>query len=108
MEAGKKKLRLSSKLAAVLLAEPITSQLQREVQEIPLSKLVAGHSGVLTSYAGEREQLGRCLSLGFTPGSVVEMLENYNGCPVLVKVHDTKVALGRELAEKMTVSGETA
>jgi DtxR family Mn-dependent transcriptional regulator len=108
LEAGKKKIRLSSKLAAVLLAEPITYQLQGGVQEIPLSKLVAGHSGVLTSYAGEREQLGRCLSLGFTPGSVVKMLENYNGCPVLVNVHDTKVALGRELAEKMTVSSETA
>ncbi len=108
LEAGKKKIRLSSKLAAVLLAEPITSQLQGEVQEIPISKLAAGHSGVLTSYAGKQEQLGRCLSLGFTPGSVVEMLENYKGCPVLVKVHDTKVALGRELAEKMTVSGETA
>ncbi len=106
LEAGDKKLRLSSKLAEVLLAEPFTSQLQRELREIPLSKLVAGHSGVLKSYAGKREQLGRCLSLGFTPGSVVEMLENYKGCPVLVKVHDTKVALGRELAEKMTVSGE--
>jgi len=108
LEVGRKKLRLSSKLAAVLLAEPIGSHLRGKAREIPLSKLVAGHSGVLTSYAGEREQLGRCLSLGFTPGSVVKMLENYNGCPVLVKVHDTEVALGRELAEKMTVSSETA
>ena len=108
LEAGKKKLRLSSKLAAVLLAEPITSRMQRGVQEIPLSELVAGHAGVLTSHVGEGEQLGRCLSLGFTPGSVVEMLENYKGCPVLVKVHDTKVALGRELADKMTVTAETA
>jgi len=81
--------------------------MQREMQEIPLSKLATGHSGVLTSHVGEGEQLGRCLSLGFTPGSVVEMLENYKGCPVLVKIHDTKVALGRELADKMTVSVET-
>jgi len=108
LEVGKKKLQLSSTLAATLLAEPVTSELQRVIEEIPLSKLTAGHSGVLKSYAGEREQLGRCLSLGFTPGSVVEMLENYSGCPVLVKVHDTKVALGRELADKMTVSGETS
>ncbi len=108
LEVGKKKLRLSSTMAGVLLAKPITSQLQCKAQEIPLSKLVTGHSGILTSYGGQKEQLGRCLSLGFTPGSVVEMLENYNGCPVLVRVHDTKVALGRELAEKMTISGETA
>jgi DtxR family transcriptional regulator, Mn-dependent transcriptional regulator len=106
LEAGKKKHQLSAELAAVLLAEPVTPQMQSEAQ-MPLSQLAAGHSGVLTSYKGERDQLGRCLSLGFTPGSVVKMLENYSGCPVLVKVHDTQVALGRELAEKMNVSGET-
>jgi DtxR family transcriptional regulator, Mn-dependent transcriptional regulator len=108
LEVGKKRLRLSSTLAAVLLAEPVTSQCRREMQEISLSKLSTGHSGILTSYAAGREQLGRCLSLGFTPGSVIEMLENYKSGPVLVKVHDTKVALGRGLAEKMTVSVETA
>jgi DtxR family Mn-dependent transcriptional regulator len=107
LQAGKKKFKLSSDLASVLLAEPITPETQGEAQEIPLSKLIAGRSGVLKSYAGERGLLGRCLSLGFTPGSVVKMLENYSGCPVLVKVHDTEVALGRELAEKMTVTGET-
>jgi len=106
VEAGRKKMRLNQKLASVLLAEPAPSPSCREMPQIPLSKLSAGHCGVLTAYAGEREHLGRCLSLGFTPGSVVEMLENYNGCPVLVKVHDTKVALGRELADKMTVSEE--
>jgi DtxR family Mn-dependent transcriptional regulator len=108
LKAGKKKLRLSSALAAVLLAKPVSAKLQGVTQEIPLSKLAAGHSGVLTSYAGGRGQLGRCLSLGFTPGSVVQMLENYNSGPVLVKVHDTEVALGRGLAEKITVSCETA
>jgi DtxR family Mn-dependent transcriptional regulator len=107
LQAGKKKLKLNSDLAAVLLAEPLTLQVQGEAPEVPLSKLAAGHSGVLTSYTGQRGLLGRCLSLGFTPGTVVKMLENYSGCPVLVRVHDTEVALGRELAEKMTVSGDT-
>ncbi len=110
LEAGKKRIRLSAKLAAVLLAEPATIRQSDVVkEETPLSKLIAGHSGILKEYTGERSLLGRCLSLGFTPGSVVKMLENFNSGPVLVKVHDTEIALGRELAEHITVTrNETA
>jgi len=105
IEAGKRRIRLSAKLATVLLAEPATAnKLSVVKEETPLSKLVAGHSGILKEYTGERNLLGRCLSLGFTPGSVVKMLENYNSGPVLVKVHDTAIALGRDLAEHITVT----
>jgi len=57
----------------------------------------------------KRKSARALLSLGFTPGSVVKMLENYNSGPVLVKVHDTAVALGRDLADHITVTrNETA
>ena len=105
LEAGKKKLRINADLATVLLAEPASLHKPDAVKEgTPLSKLVAGKSGILQEYTGERSLLGRCLSLGFTPGSVVKMLENYNSGPVLVKVHDTAIALGRDLAEHITVT----
>ena len=110
LEAGKKRIRLSAKLAAVLLAEPVAIH-QSEIikDEMPLSKLTAGNSGVLKEYMGGRGMLGRCLSLGFTPGSVIKMLENFNSGPVLVKVHDTEIALGRGLAEQIIVTrNETA
>jgi ferrous iron transport protein A len=110
VEAGKKSIRLNAKLAAALLAEPVTIEKSNVAkEETPLSKLDAGHSGILKEYTGERNLLGRCLSLGFTPGSVIKMLENYNSGPVLVKVHDTSVALGRDLADHITVTrNETA
>jgi Fe2+ transport system protein FeoA len=105
LEAGKKRIRLNAKLAAVLRAEPVAVRQPGAVkEEIPLSKLTAGHSGILKEYTGERSLLGRCLSLGFTPGSVVKMLENFNSGPVLVRVHDTEIALGRDLAEHITVT----
>jgi DtxR family Mn-dependent transcriptional regulator len=105
LEAGKKRIRLNAKLATVLLAEPANAQQPGLVKEgTPLSKLIAGHSGILKEYTGERSLLGRCLSLGFIPGSVVKMLENFNSGPVLVKVHDTEIALGRDLAEHITVT----
>ena len=110
IQAGEKRIRLNPKQATALLAEPVTidkSNVAKE--ETTLSKLDTGHSGILKEYTGERNLLGRCLSLGFTPGSVIKMLENYNSGPVLVKVHDTSVALGRDLADHITVTrNETA
>ena len=110
IEAGEKRIRLNTKQATALLAEPVTIDKSNVSKaETTLSKLDAGHSGILKAYTGERNLLGRCLSLGFTPGSVVKMLENYNSGPVLVKVHDTAVALGRDLADHITVTrNETA
>lgn len=109
LEAGKKRIRLSAKLAAVLQAKPATIHRTGVVkEETPLSKLIPGHSGILKEYTGDRSLLGRCLSLGFTPGSVVKMIENFKSGPVLVKVHDTEIALGRDLAEHITVTRNEA
>jgi DtxR family Mn-dependent transcriptional regulator len=110
LEAGNRKIRINADLAMALLAEPAAAgQTDKVRDETTLSKLIAGHTGVLKEYTGERCLLGRCLSLGFTPGSVVKMLENFNSGPVLVKVHDTEIALGRDLADHITVTrNETA
>ena len=105
LEAGNTKIKINADLAMALLAEPVSAG-QRDTikEETTLSKLNAGNTCVLKEYTGERNLLGRCLSLGFTPGSVVKMLENFNSGPVLVKVHDTEVALGRDLADHITVT----
>ena len=105
LEAGNRKIKINADLAMALLAEPVSAG-QRDTikEETTLSKLNAGNTCVLKEYTGERGLLGRCLSLGFTPGSVVKMLENFNSGPVLVKVHDTEVALGRDLADHITVT----
>ncbi len=58
----------------------------------------------MKSYSGGKAMLGRCLSMGFTPGSTVRMLENYGRGPVLVNVCDSEVALGREIAGKIMVT----
>ena len=104
LEAGGKKISINGEMAGVLLARPASRARGEAVtEEIPLSKLASGHSGIIRSCGSGRSSLGRCLSLGFTPGSIVKMMENFSSGPVLVKVHDTEVALGRGLAEKITV-----
>lgn len=100
-----KSLRLKESLATILMARPLGSDEETvTVGESTLSSLASGESGIVKSFAGGRGLLGRCLSMGFTPGSSVKMLENFGRGPVLVKIHDTEVALGRGVAQKITVS----
>jgi DtxR family Mn-dependent transcriptional regulator len=96
---------LKKEVAALLLAKPVSMEGEATaVEEIAIAKLAAGESGIVKSYAGGRGMLGRCLSMGFTPGSLVKMLKNFGSGPVLVKVHDTEVALGQGIAEKIVVT----
>jgi DtxR family Mn-dependent transcriptional regulator len=106
-EVNGERVSLSSEMADVILAKPAAAAELSGIEEMPLSRLEAGQSGVVKSYDGKRGMLGRCLSLGFTPGSPVKMVENYRRGPVLVKVCDTEVALGREVAEKISVTRDT-
>jgi len=104
IEHDRGKISLSKETAAILRAEAAPSdRLPPKEVELPLSKLLPGESAVIKTYGGGRGSMGRCLSLGFTPGSAIKMMENYHRGPVLVKIHDTAVAVGRQLADKISV-----
>jgi ferrous iron transport protein A len=90
--------------ADCLLARSLSPGEEATDEEIPMIMLQTGESGVLKSYRGGKDMLGRCLSMGFTPGSPVRMIGNFGRGPVLVKVHDVEVALGRGMADKIMVT----
>jgi len=50
----------------------------------------------------------RLISLGFTPGVVIEMTQNYGHGPLVVTIRGTRVALGRQEAQKITVRKDEA
>jgi DtxR family transcriptional regulator, Mn-dependent transcriptional regulator len=105
LKLGDRELELKKDSAVELLAKPVAAEKETiKEEEIPISELKAGESGVVRSYAGGRGMLGRCLSMGFTPGSQVRMIENYGRGPILVSVCDTEVALGREIAGRIMVA----
>jgi DtxR family Mn-dependent transcriptional regulator len=109
LKRGEERFLLKKDLAAVLMARPLGAEDEVIVpEEIALSNLVRGESGIIKSFAGGRGMMGRCLSMGFTPGSSVKMVENFGSGPVLVRLHDTDVALGRGLAHKMIVTRSKA
>lgn len=72
-----------------------------------LSNLKPGeHAALIEIHAG-KGALGRMSSLGFTPGAVVEMVQNYGHGPLIVMLRGTRIALGRYEAEKLLVQRNT-
>lgn len=110
LKMGERRLTLEKDIAGDLLATPFSGEEKGSSAEeaVPISTLRAGESGIVKSYTGGRGMLGRCLSMGFTPGSPVRMIENYGRGPILVSVCDSEVALGREIAGRIMVSRKRA
>jgi ferrous iron transport protein A len=69
-----------------------------------LNELQAGETGVVRELDGGTHFRSRMASLGFTPGALVKMLQNYGHGAVIVSLRGTRVALGRGEARKVGVS----
>ena len=78
---------------------------------IPLSSLKSRHTGIIHNVLAGHSLTSRLVSLGFTPGAELTMVQNYGWGPVIVQVRDTRIALGRGEARKVRVvenyGGET-
>jgi len=70
---------------------------------VPLSALRTGEVGVVAALSGGHSLCSRMLTLGLTPGAEVTVLQNYGRGPMIVRVRDARVALGRGEAEKVLV-----
>lgn len=70
---------------------------------VPLAELPSGTKAVVRRIAGGRELGGRLAAMGFTVGSSLEVLQNSLLGPMLVRVRNTRLALGRGEASKVLV-----
>ena len=70
---------------------------------VPLSALQAGEQGVMVKLTGGRGMLSRMASLGFTPGAEVTIMQNFGRGPIIARVRDARIALGRGEASKIHV-----
>jgi ferrous iron transport protein A len=64
-------------------------------ENVSLSALRPGETGVVVELAGGRGLLGRMTSLGFTPGAEVTVVQNYGRGPLIARVRGARIALGR-------------
>jgi len=58
---------------------------------------------VVVELAGGRGLLGRMTSLGFTPGAEVTVVQNFGWGPLITRVRDARIALGRGEAGRVYV-----
>jgi ferrous iron transport protein A len=69
-----------------------------------LNNLTTGKTAVVRELDGGSQFRSRMASLGFTPGALVKMIQNYGHGAVIVSLRGTRVALGRGEAHKVGVS----
>jgi ferrous iron transport protein A len=69
----------------------------------PLNSLSAGERGVVVGMDGGRGLLCRMTSLGFTPGAEVTVMQNYGRGPLICRVRNARIALGRGEAGRIYV-----
>lgn len=73
---------------------------------VALSTLSPREKGVVRLLQGGRGFVGRMAALGFTPGAMVTMVQNFGRGPMIVLVRGTRLALGRGEGQKVLVQRE--
>jgi len=63
------------------------------------------HSGfaIIERIEGGKNSREKLISMGLLPGKKVEILSGASTGPMIIKVHDTRIALGHGLAHKIFV-----
>lgn len=73
-----------------------------------LSDIPPGRVAMVKSVRGSRGMTSRLATLGFTPGTPVRMVQNFGRGPIIVRVKDAQIALGRREAHWIEVSADDA
>jgi ferrous iron transport protein A len=68
----------------------------------PLSQAHVGQKVQLVRIHGGRQLTHRLVEMGLTPGVTIRVLQNSGG-PLLVAEADSRIAVGRGMAEKIEV-----
>lgn len=72
-------------------------------RKIPLAQLPNGEKAVVADLNGGRKMVCRVISMGFCPGAVVTMIQNFQRGSLIVQVRDARIALGRGEAQKIMI-----
>ena len=80
---------------------------QSNFHQLTLADLKSGESGIITSLDAGKRLNARLSTMGFTPGVEIQMSHNYGHGPIVVKVRDTRIALGRGEARTIFIRRET-
>jgi len=68
-----------------------------------LSKTSKGHRGIISSIKSKKHIYKRLAAMGVFEGREIYILSNHSGIPVLIEVSGRKIAIGRDVADKILV-----
>ena len=74
-----------------------------EASLVRLGELNEGERATVQGFDAGHNLVSRLSALGFTPQAEVVMIQNFGSGPLIVKVRDTRIALGRGEAMKVRV-----
>jgi ferrous iron transport protein A len=69
----------------------------------PLDRYASGQHGIVREIRGGADFIGRLAGMGLAMGTRIEVLQNPGRGPLLVRVHETRIALGHGEAAKILV-----
>ena len=72
---------------------------------VVLTQAVVGQPLLLVKIEGGKDVTRRLIELGLTPGVKLRLIQDSGG-PVILAVRDSRIALGRGMANKIIVSPE--
>ncbi|GAB6184387.1 FeoA family protein [Thermodesulfovibrio hydrogeniphilus] len=71
---------------------------------IPLALLGCNERGIIIDVISKGKGIfSHLTALGFHPGKVVEVIDNQRGGPILIKIDNSRIAIGRGMAMKIMV-----
>lgn len=70
---------------------------------MPLAFVKEGKKVILTYIQAGFELKNRMSALGIIPGIEIEVLKNLSNGPFMIKIKDSKIAIGRAIALKLIV-----
>jgi ferrous iron transport protein A len=76
---------------------------KNRLPDVSLADLPGGTRAVIRALRGGQDLMSRLTALGLVAGTPVEVLQNRGRGPLLVRVRDTRIALGRGEAVKVLV-----
>lgn len=73
-----------------------------------LAELAVGEAAVVCALDGGSGLAARLAAMGVSPGARIVVLQNRGAGPLLARVRDTRIALGRREAGRILVQAEGA
>lgn len=68
-----------------------------------LSEIASGESAILKKIIGGHEIRQRLTAMGLLPGQTILVVKNGHPGPLVVKVKESKIVLGRGMSQKIKV-----